>query len=169
MLKKQTFISSLSLFLVLFFAYAEKAISYHLNPVVTTINFKQLPAFIRYVHQEFPAIRCISLSVVQPIGRAWANKKIVPRYGRISPYVKEALKLARDFSLVINNPFCGLPFCQGGWDEYLDQCVEYCENRFKIKDKKGKHRAKIKAPQCRYCNSIYLAMVFGWNMQLSIR
>jgi hypothetical protein len=29
MLKKQTFISSLSLFLVLFFAYAEKAISYH--------------------------------------------------------------------------------------------------------------------------------------------
>jgi RNA polymerase sigma-70 factor (ECF subfamily) len=31
MLKKQTFISSLSLFLVLFFAYAEKAISYHLH------------------------------------------------------------------------------------------------------------------------------------------
>jgi hypothetical protein len=32
MLKKQTFISSLSLFLVLFFAYAEKAISYHQTP-----------------------------------------------------------------------------------------------------------------------------------------
>jgi len=31
MLKKRTFISSLSLFLVLFFAYAEKAISYHLS------------------------------------------------------------------------------------------------------------------------------------------
>jgi DNA polymerase III sliding clamp (beta) subunit (PCNA family) len=34
MLKKQTFISSLSLFLVLFFAYAEKAISYHLEGAV---------------------------------------------------------------------------------------------------------------------------------------
>lgn len=122
-----------------------------LNPVITTKNFKQLPTFIKYIHQEFPGIRYISLSVVQPRGRAAGNKKIVPSYGQISPYVKKALKLGKNLDLIINNPFCGLPFCQGGWDKYLDRCVEYCENQLKPKKERGKHRAKIKPPQCQRC------------------
>ncbi|MHB2026972.1 MAG: radical SAM protein [Elusimicrobiota bacterium] len=97
------------------------------NPVVTTVNYKTLPNFMDYVAERLHGVKSVSLSVIQPHGRALNNRKLIPRYGDISPYVEKALDRADVLGLVINNPFCGLPLCVGGWHKRLTRNVEYCE------------------------------------------
>lgn len=126
-----------------------------LNPVITTENYKFLVDYVKFVHKEFRSIKYISLSVVQPRGRAWQNSYLVPKYSLISPYINEGLKISKDLSLVLNNPYCGVPFCVGGWEKYLEQCVEYSHVSFRSQ------HDKIKAKQCQkclyndYCNGVW--------------
>jgi MoaA/NifB/PqqE/SkfB family radical SAM enzyme len=122
-----------------------------LNPVITINNFKYLPDYIEFVYRKMPGIKCISLSVIQPRGRAWENRYLVPRYKILDPYVRKALQLGKKFGIVINNPYCGLPFCIGGWDRHLEQCVEYCENRLKKAKDRIPLNSKIKPRQCKMC------------------
>ena len=138
-----------------------------LNPVITKKNYKQLPDFIKFVSREIFGVSSISLSVVQPRGRARENIYLVPRYKLLDPYVKEALKLGKENNIVINNPYCGLPLCIGGWSQNLDQCVEFSENFTKIKNKSITGSSilpyveKIKPESCLlcslfdYCNGVW--------------
>lgn len=131
-----------------------------LNPVITSKNYKNIFRYIEFVKNNFPQIKFISLSVVQPRGRAWENKKLIPCYKKISSHVSKALSLGEKYGVIINNPYCGLPFCIGGWYNYLDRCVEYIENKAK-KIEADKNPDKIKAKQCffcdlnQYCNGVW--------------
>ena len=60
-----------------------------LNPVINKLNYHLLPQYVKFVKEEFPNIKCISLSFVQPVGRAWKNKWIIPRYSEVLPYLKK--------------------------------------------------------------------------------
>lgn len=62
-----------------------------LNPVITIKNYKGLPGYIRFIKRNFPEIKSISLSVIQPRGRAWVNRDLVPRYRTLNPYIKKRL------------------------------------------------------------------------------
>lgn len=138
-----------------------------LNIVVTTKNYKSLPECVRFIKKEFPKIKFISLSVVQPNGRAWDNSKLVPRYGTIAPYVKKTLLLGEKMGLVIMNPYCGLPLCIGDWWKYPKHCMEFSDKFFfehqteLIRDRIFTPDDKIKARQCllcdleRYCNGVW--------------
>lgn len=135
-----------------------------LNPVITTRNYRGLPLYMKFVRKGFPKIKFISLSVVQPRGRAWINRYLVPRYKIISPYVEKALTLGERYGLVINNPYCGLPLCIGGWHRYLPQCVEFSENSLNLRQRGAKRRInseKIKTTAClrcvlnNYCNGVW--------------
>jgi molybdenum cofactor biosynthesis enzyme MoaA len=135
-----------------------------LNPVLTTYNYKYFPAYLKFIKDKFPGIKCISLSVVQPRGRAWRNRSIVPRYGLLNTYVKKGLRAAKRYRITVNNPYCGLPLCIGGWHKYLDQCVEYCENLLLKKgafSAQALDREKIKTRSCcscrlsDYCNGVW--------------
>lgn len=135
-----------------------------LNPVITTKNYRHLPHYIKFIKNNFSKIRFISLSIVQPRGRAWINKYLVPRYKIISPYVKKALILGARYGLVINNPYCGLPLCIGGWYRYLPQCVEFSENLLNLRQGDAKRRInseKMKITACfscvlnNYCNGVW--------------
>jgi len=142
----------------------ESDIEVILNPVITTKSYKKLPNYIKFIKGNFSQVISISLSVVQPRGRAWLNRYLVPRYGIIDPYIKEALRLGNKYKLIINNPYCGLPLCIGGWYKYLEQCVEYCENILKKRKISGDisvSQDKIKAAHCaecdlnKFCNGVW--------------
>ncbi|OQB09494.1 MAG: Cyclic pyranopterin monophosphate synthase 1 [Candidatus Omnitrophica bacterium ADurb.Bin205] len=119
-----------------------------LNPVITNKNFKELSDYVLRV-AALKKIKFISLSIVQPRGRAWINKGLVPDYKVIGPYVKKALLIGNRLGLVINNPYCGLPVCVGGWYNYPQNCVEYCEG---LVGKRDNNVDKIKAPFCGKCS-----------------
>ncbi|OGL42841.1 MAG: hypothetical protein A2042_04040 [Candidatus Schekmanbacteria bacterium GWA2_38_11] len=126
-----------------------------LNPVVTSLTYKHLPGYIGFIHTNLPKISSISLSVVQPNGRAMIYKKIVPRYSLIGPYIKKALGLADKFNIVVNNPFCGLPLCIGEWHKRPNRCLEHNEsivNKDKLLSSRPKELSeKMKPRQCKYC------------------
>lgn len=140
-----------------------------LNPVINSITYKNLPDYIKFVNRYFPEIKSISLSVVQPRGRAANHKILVPRYGLMSPYVKKFLYLADKFKIKVNNPYCGLPFCIGSWHERLRDCMEFMENFMEIRKNKkldilASHKhlmGKIKPATCErcdlfvYCNGVW--------------
>ena len=126
----------------------EAEIPVTVNPVLTTVNFKTLPDFMRYLARELPGILSVSLSAMQPHGRAWNNWKLLPRYGEMSPYVESGLEVAESLGLPVNNPFCGLPLCIGGWHKRLSRCVEYSESKLGRKPGDGE---KVHPEPCRAC------------------
>lgn len=150
----------------------ENGMEVTLNPVITAKSYKELPLYLGFVKKTFPEIKCISLSVIQPRGRAWINKQLVPRYQLISPYIKKGLGLGAKYGIVINNPYCGLPLCIGGWHKYLEHCAEYAQNSLKMKSDhryKDNNNDKIKGRQCtlcrldRFCNGVWkeYALLYG--------
>ena len=113
----------------------------NLNPVITTESYKDFPRYVKFVKNTFPEIKFISLSVVQPHGRAWINNYLVPDYRAISPFIREGLRLGAKYGILIINPYCGLPLCVGGWSDHLGHCDE----------NKDSGTDKIKCPQCASC------------------
>ncbi|HAJ56652.1 MAG TPA: hypothetical protein DCL35_02655 [Candidatus Omnitrophica bacterium] len=115
--------------------------------------------FIKFLNRDLPGIRSLSLSVIQPRERAWKNKAIVPRYRDLDRQVSSALKIADEFALVVNNPYCGLPLCIGEWYNHLERCVEYCQNV--LHKEKPLDQEKIKPARCSscsltaYCNGVW--------------
>ncbi len=105
----------------------EEGLEVTLNPVVTALSFRLLPGYMEFAARALPGLASVSLSVVQPHGRAWRNRFLLPRYGELSPFVELALEKAGSLGLLVNNPYCGLPLCIGGWHRRLSSCVEYCE------------------------------------------
>ncbi len=135
-----------------------------LNPVITVKNYECLPDYIKFIKNNFPRIKSVSLSVVQPRGRAGNNKYLIPRYKVISSHIRKALTLAKKYGLIIYNPYCGVPLCIGGWHRYPEQCVEYCENLLKSKSGFGEddfNADKVKSPDCckcdlnNFCNGVW--------------
>lgn len=126
-----------------------------LNPVINALTYRNMPEYIEFVRKYFPTVRCISLSVVQPNHRALKNKKIIPRYGVISPFIEKALDLADEYGIVVNNPNCGVPMCIGGWHKRPERCLDYNENNAREKDVQAGHpsqaQSKIKPASCRKC------------------
>lgn len=125
-----------------------------INPVINALTYRNMPEYIEFVRKHFPTVRCISLSVVQPNHRALKNKKIIPQYGVISPFIEKTLDLADEYGIVVNNPNCGVPLCIGGWHKRQERCLDYNENIARKKNASGhpsQSQAKMKPPSCRKC------------------
>ncbi len=83
-----------------------------LNPVVNKMTYEYLPEYFTFVSKKFPKLESISISFVQPHGRAWDYRKIlVPQYSDVFPYLKKALQICDKHSLSYTNPYCGFPLC----------------------------------------------------------
>ena len=119
-----------------------------LNPVVTRVQYRWLPDFMSFVGRALPGVESISLSVIQPHGRAWINHSLVPDYRILSPLVERALARAALLGLRVNNPYCGLPLCLGGWSRRLRSCVEWCEAELGRRAVDG---MKVRPPVCDAC------------------
>lgn len=118
-----------------------------LNPVVTAVQYRTMAGYMRFVSGEL-GIESLSLSVIQPHGRAAGLPSLLPRYRDLSPYVEAALDEADRLGLRVLNPFCGLPLCVGGWHRRPARCVEWCEAELGHAPGDG---MKTKPPICAPC------------------
>jgi len=142
----------------------KKGFKIALNPVVNKLTYKTLPGFAKFIVVNFPWLESVSLSVIQPHGRALFNNYLLPDYNEISKYVK----YFRDYILIksdikIINPYCGLPMCIGDWYKYPQDNVEYIENLHKPQSDANKKHTAI-CSRCKFegfCNGI-------WNEYLQI-
>ena len=98
-----------------------------LNPVTARVTQTLLPDYLRFVAERLPAVRDISLSAVQPHGRAAANiAELLPDYDVLRDVVPEAQRVAAAAGIRLLNPYCGLPLCVG-WADDIARSVEAFE------------------------------------------
>lgn len=139
-----------------------------LNPVINQLTFKYLLDYGKFIAQNFPDIRSISLSVIQPHGRALKFVKLIPDYRQLSPYIEIFLEWMNDNTKIhVINPYCGLPFCIGSWYKHLENNVEYIEN----KDSYREDSNKIYLTSCadcdfeKSCNGVWREYVEIWGRE----
>ena len=97
-----------------------------LNPVIAAPTVDRVAHYVQFVADRLPGVRCISLSAVQPHGRAAENVHLIPDYARLAPSILAAKGIADQRDIELVNPYCGVPVCVG-WNEDLARCVEATE------------------------------------------
>jgi len=107
-------------------ALLDAGIRVALNPVTARSTQDLLPDYVDFVASRLPRVKSISVSAVQPHGRASQNLDILPDYTHLSKSVPDAQRRAEQHGIALLNPYCGLPLCVG-WSERLDTSVEAIE------------------------------------------
>lgn len=109
-------------------AMVAAGVSVTLNPVIAAETQDRVVDYVRFVAARLPAVRSISLSAVQPHGRAAHNLDLLPDYRVLADQLPLARQVAAVADITILNPYCGLPLCVG-WSADLSHCVEAAEAR----------------------------------------
>ncbi len=97
-----------------------------LNPVIARSTQDRVADYVDFVAARLPAVRSISVSAVQPHGRAAtpeALEALLPDYDVLARVLPEARARARAHGIELLNPYCGLPLCVG-WADDPARCVE---------------------------------------------
>lgn len=123
-----------------------------LNPVTATSTQARLPDYIGFVASRLPQVRAISVSAVQPHGRAATDRALMPDYAALGPAIRAARRRAADAGIKLLNPYCGVPLCVG-WEDGLDVSVEAIEARFGGGEAPNVENRgdKTQGPPCRAC------------------
>jgi len=107
-------------------ALLDNQIRVALNPVTATQTQECIGDYVHFVAKRLPRVRSVSLSAVQPHGRAAHNLHLLPDYNVLREVLPEAMDIAKDHNIELLNPYCGLPLCVG-WSDDLEHCVEVFE------------------------------------------
>lgn len=108
-------------------ALLKQGVRVALNPVTARSTQNRLEAYVDFVAGRLPGVRSISLSAVQPHGRAAAAAaSLLPDYAVLAREVPRALARAQHHGIELLNPYCGLPLCVG-WLGRSDRSVEAIE------------------------------------------
>jgi MoaA/NifB/PqqE/SkfB family radical SAM enzyme len=84
-----------------------------LNFVMCEKNYRDLPSYVRFVHERWPGAQ-VTLSFVAPSSDLVPMERdLVPRYSDVLPYLRQALRLAGELGVWISplDSMCGLPLC----------------------------------------------------------
>lgn len=134
----------------------------HVIHVITSLNYKDLPAFIDFIYRMRLVHLNLNLSIVVPEGWAWKNKWIIPRIKNVKPYLQQAMKKCISYNIYFDVSEV-VPLCiMQGFENHAVSTV------FKLKNTKitddyitGQRDLNfanlnptqaIKAPQCRKCS-----------------
>lgn len=109
-------------------AMLDAGIRVTLNPVTARITQHLVADYIDFVAERLPRVRFISMSAVQPHGRAREDFSLLPDYAILAESIRKARERAAVHGIEMVNPYCGLPLCVG-WDDAIEQSVEAFEAR----------------------------------------
>lgn len=107
-------------------ALLDAGVAVTLNPVIATQTQERVADYVEFVARRLPRVRVISLSAVQPHGRAAHGTSLLPDYAVLGEQVKLARARAAEHDILLINPYCGLPLCVG-WHDDPSRSVEAIE------------------------------------------
>ncbi len=131
-------------------ALLDAGIRVALNPVIARSTQALVADYVDFVAARLPRVRSISLSAVQPHGRAAARAaELLPDYATLAGAIREARRRALRAGITLLNPYCGLPLCIG-WEGDIARSVEAIEGAARAAglDNRGNKR---QGPPCRPC------------------
>ena len=116
-----------------------------LTHVLSSLNYRQLPAFAVFASKNLKGISWIQFSYIKGIGRA-DGSRFLPEYRRVEPYLKKALALCAAAKIPCEVDH--IPPCFLG--DYSSLNVDIVKMRDGLK---GPHlEEKKKVPACRGCS-----------------
>ncbi len=107
-------------------ALLDAGVAVTLNPVTARQTQELLPDYVTFVADRLPRVTAISVSAVQPHGRAARHPDLLPDYAVLRDVVPRARAVAAERGVELVNPYCGLPLCVG-WADRPDRSVEAIE------------------------------------------
>jgi len=108
-------------------ALLDAGIRVTLNPVTARPTQELVPDYIDFVAERLPRVGFVSLSAVQPHGRAKeALAEMLPDYDVLRRTIPLARERAAHHGIDLVNPYCGLPLCVG-WSDDPSRSVEAWE------------------------------------------
>ncbi len=110
-------------------ALVHEGIRVTLNPVLARRTQHTFADYVTFVATRLPAVRSISVSAVQPHGRAGRGgnpEDLLPDYAVLAQQLPRARAIAEAAGIELLNPYCGLPLCIG-WNDAPERCVEAIE------------------------------------------
>lgn len=135
---------------------ANSTINLKINVVINSLNYSHLPEYVHFLDEKFgEKITHLSFSFVQPFGKAWKNKWIIPHYSQVESYLTQAAKYCSKKGINFNNPFCGVPLCF--FKDFLEKSDEFNWKQFSANEKtdtvyNNVRKKKILAPICSNCD-----------------
>ena len=61
-----------------------------LTHIISSLNYRKLPAFAAYAGKNFPGVKYIQFSYLKGMGLAMENAWLLPEYARVAPYLVKA-------------------------------------------------------------------------------
>lgn len=123
-----------------------------LNPVISKKTYQNLEWYFDFIKEEFPFIKYISLSFIQPHGEARKNIDLMLDYEFVNINLTGILDYVEQLWFIVNNPYCGLPVCVMWWDKYNKNCVEVVEGKNLIENWKTRNdNNKVYLDKCSEC------------------
>lgn len=133
--------------------------------VITKYNYRDLPAFVNFIHKKFPQIKNITFSFIYPAGAALKNKHIFPQLSKTESYFQKALAMAKNYGINFSISTCGtIPLCflKGYEDVLLNQqeldrpekvgLVDASRDvQYQLASREFHQKTKIKASWCNDC------------------
>jgi len=113
--------------------------------VIHKINYKYLFDFAQFILKKIPFISWVQFSFVKGIGKAEKNKKIIPKYSDVSPFLIKAFEVLDEngFYFEVDH----IPLCFLG--KYYDRQVDFKKMSEKIHGEYLKEKEKL--PSCKGC------------------
>ena len=151
-------------------ALLDAGIAVTLNPVTAYVTQELVADYVAFVAERLPRVRAISLSAVQPHGRAKDNPELLPDYQVLKGQVVLAQERANAADIRLLNPYCGLPLCVG-WHESAERSVEAVEailqregQAFGVNNRQNKRHGE----PCRGC-ALRTRCGGAWNAYWDVR
>lgn len=143
----------------------DRGLAVGLYHVITRLNYRALPGFVRYVRARLPGVRAVTFSYIYPMGLALENMDIFPRLSLVEPFFRKALALCARHRIRTGLSACGtVPLCLSAGHEELmvERFVKDHPDRVRVLDREheepfilatlGFHeQTKVKGAVCVRC------------------
>lgn len=132
-----------------------------INHVLCSANYRDAERFIDFANETLvEKMGCrptkeygfLSLSFVQPMGRAAGAEDVVPRLSEAGPFFAAAMRRAIALGLTITNPGCGVPVCfTPGLEEYSSEYHLLLRRTYDVGTFRVNMSRKVKPQRCSVC------------------
>ncbi len=133
--------------------------------VITSQNYKDLPAFAKFILKKFPDVDNITFSYIYPVSHKFDTlKDIYPKLLPVRPYLKKAVEILEKSDTEVRLSSCGIipPCLMKGVEHLLKKthkedniesitCDTSTTDKFPFFSEIFNKENKIKSPKCKEC------------------
>lgn len=121
-----------------------------INIIIMKQNYEDLPDICRLIEREFKEV-FVSLSFVQPVGRAKDKNYIIPKMSDVAPYLREAISFLDSKKIRFSFAEGSIPVCF--FPEFREKHAEFVRLSSKKADYLSRINRlnKVKSQNCKNC------------------